>query len=370
MINLKPIEMKKIKNIFSFSLAMGLGNVAFAQDIVSTSNPNMHYYLLSTLAVILIILILVLNSAISGLASNKSIISQLKEKNKLGIIAFIVFAGLSTKSFAQDMAAASNIVVVEPNYGLVFWMFLIVDLVLLLIVIVQLSVLNGLSNALKGEAEKVEDIKVVSEPVGLQKFWEKLTDAVPVDREEEVMTDHEYDGIKELDNKLPPWWVWMFNLSIIFAVIYFAYYEVFSTSDLPISIVEYNEEMQKAEEDLAAYKAKFGSGVDENTAVLVTDPVRLANGKQIFQTNCVSCHMADGGGGIGPNLTDDYWIHGGDIKNLFTTIKYGVITKGMIPWKDQLKPEEIEDVASYILNTFPGTTPENPKAPQGDLYTP
>jgi cytochrome c oxidase cbb3-type subunit 3 len=266
--------------------------------------------------------------------------------------------------------AGSGIVVVEPNYGLVFWMFLIVDLVLLLIVIVQLSVLNGLSNALKGEAEKVEEIKVVSEPAGLQKFWEKLTDAVPIDREEEVMTDHEYDGIKELDNKLPPWWVWMFNLSIIFGVIYFAYYEVFSTSDLPISIVEYNDEMKKAEEDLAAYKAKFGSGVDENTAVLVTDPGRLANGKSIFQTNCVSCHMADGGGGIGPNLTDDYWIHGGDIKSLFTTIKYGVITKGMIPWKDQLKPEEIEDVASYILATFPGTTPENPKAPQGDLYTP
>jgi cytochrome c oxidase cbb3-type subunit 3 len=360
--------MKKIKNIFSFLMAMGLGNVAFAQDVVSTSNPNMHYYLLTALAVILIVLILVLNSAISGLASNKSIIAQLKDKSKVATIAALVFLGLSSRSMAQDMAG-SSIVVVEPNYGVVFWMFLIVDLVLIIIVVVQLSVLNGLARALKGEAEAIQDIKVV-EPSGLGKFWEKLTDAVPLDREEEIMTDHEYDGIKELDNKLPPWWVWMFNLSIIFGVIYFAYYEVFSTSEFPSSITEYNQEMIQAEEELAAYKAKFGSGVDELTAVLLTDPASIQRGKEIFEVNCVSCHMADGGGGIGPNFTDAYWIHGGDIKDLFKTIKYGVITKGMIPWKDQLKPDQIQEVASYILTAFPGTTPEKPKDPQGDLYVP
>ena len=249
-------------------------------------------------------------------------------------------------------------------------MFVLVDLVLLMIVIVQLSVLNGLTRAIKGEAVAADETIVAPEPVGLQKFWEKLTDAVPLEREEEVMTDHEYDGIKELDNKLPPWWVWLFNLSIIFAVVYFAYYQVFNSSDLPVSIQEYNAEMAQADEEIAAYKEKFGSGVDETTAELITDPARLAEGEKIYQANCVSCHMVDGGGGIGPNFTDQYWIHGGDIKDLFTTIKYGVITKGMIPWKDQLKPDEIENVASYILTTFPGTTPENPKAPQGELYTP
>jgi cytochrome c oxidase cbb3-type subunit 3 len=361
--------MKKFKNIFSFLMAMGLGNAAFAQEVVSTSNPNMHYYLLSALAVILIILILVLNGAISSLASNKSVLEQLKSKKGLNTILIVLFTGLGISASAQDMAAPS-IVVVEPNYGMVFWMFVLVDLVLLTIVIVQLSVLNGLTRAIKGEAIASDESIVAPEPVGIQKFWEKLTDAVPLEREEEVMTDHEYDGIKELDNKLPPWWVWMFNLSIIFAVVYFAYYQVFPSSDLPVSIREYNEEMAEAAEEIAAYKAKFGSGVDETTAELITDPARLENGKKIYTANCVSCHMADGGGGIGPNFADEYWIHGGDIKDLFTTIKYGVITKGMIPWKDQLKPEEMEDVASYILTAFPGTTPENPKDPQGELYTP
>jgi cytochrome c oxidase cbb3-type subunit 3 len=360
--------MKKFKNIFSFLMAMGLGNAAFAQEVVSTSNPNMHYYLLSALAIILIILILVLNGAISGLASNKSILEQLKGKKGASIIVVLLFTGLGKSAFAQ--AAAANIVVVEPNYGTVFWMFVLVDLVLLTIVIVQLSVLNGLTRAIKDEAIVADDSIVAPEPVGMQKFWAKMTDAVPLEREEEVMTDHEYDGIKELDNKLPPWWVWLFNLSIVFAVVYFAYYQVFPSSDLPVSIREYNEEMAQAEEEMAAYKAKFGSGVDETTAELITDPARLADGEKIYTANCVSCHMVDGGGGIGPNFTDQYWIHGGDIKDLFTTIKYGVITKGMIPWKDQLKPEEIENVASYILTTFPGTTPENPKDPQGELYTP
>jgi len=360
--------MKKFKYIFSLLMAIGLGKAAFAQEVVSTSNPNMHYYLLTTLAVILIVLILVLNTAISGIVSNRSILAQLKEKNKAaGVIAVLLFSGLANNVMAQE-AVAANITVVEPNYGLVFWMFLIVDFVLLVIVIVQLSVLSGLTKALRGEATAVEGVKVSEEPVGLQKFWESLTDAVPMDREEEVMTDHEYDGIKELDNKLPPWWVWLFNLSILFAVIYISYYEVFDSSDLPISIVEYNNEMAQAEEDIAAYKAKFGSGIDENSAMLIEDAARLANGEKIYTANCVSCHMADGGGGIGPNFADEYWIHGGDIKDLFKTIKYGVITKGMIPWKDQLKPEEMEDVASYILITFQGTTPANPKDPQGDLY--
>lgn len=360
--------MKNLKYIFALIMTMGLGKATFAQEQVSTSSPEMHYYLLITSAIILLVIILVLNSAIKGIVSNKSIISQIKEKKGMGIVAALLFAGLSNNAIAQE--ATGGMVVVEPNYGLVFWMFLLVNLIFIIIVIVQLSVINGLTKALREESASVADVDVVEEPSAIGKFWESLTDAVPLEREEEVMTDHEYDGIKELDNKLPPWWVWMFNLSILFAVVYFSYYQVFNASDLPISIQEYNAEMAQAEEEIAAYKAKYGSGVDENTAVLIVDEGRLANGKKIYTANCVSCHMDDGGGGIGPNFTDEYWLHGGSINDLFKTIKYGVITKGMIPWKDQLKPEEIEDVASYILTAFPGTTPANPKEPQGEIYTP
>lgn len=361
--------MKKFKNIFSFLIAMGLGNAAFAHEVVSTSSPNMHYYFLSALAVILLVLIIVLNIAISSLASNKSILDKLRENKGLGVIITLLFAGAANTASAHEVDAGS-IVVIEPNYGMVFWLFVVVNLVLLIILFVQLTVLSGLTNAIQDEAVELDDSLEEPEAVGFQKFWDKLTDAVPIQNEEDVMTDHEYDGIKELDNKLPPWWVWLFNLSIVFAVVYFAYYEVFWPYDLPVSIEEYSEEMVAAEEEIAAYKAEFGSGVDENTAVVITDEGRIALGKEIYDANCVSCHMADGGGGIGPNFTDQYWIHGGDMKGVFTTIKYGVITKGMIPWKDQLKPEEIEDVASYILIAFPGTTPANPKEPQGELYTP
>jgi cytochrome c oxidase cbb3-type subunit 3 len=361
--------MKKFKKIFSLLIAMALGNAAFASEMVSTASPNMHYYLLSALAIILLVIIIVLNVAISALTSNKTLLDRLREKNGLGAVIALIFVGIANNLSAQEVIS-SGLVVVEPNYGMVFWLFVVVNFVLLVILIVQISVLNGLSNAIKEEAISMDESVEEPDAVGLQKFWEKLTDAVPIQNEAEVMTDHEYDGIRELDNKLPPWWVWLFNISIVIAVIYFGYYVVFWPYDLPVSIEEYVDEMAAAEEEVAAYNAEFGSGVDETTAMLITDPERLEEGKEIYDANCIPCHMADGGGGIGPNFTDEYWIHGGDIRNLYSIIKFGVITKGMIPWKDQLNPEQIENVASYILVTFPGSTPENPKEPQGELHTP
>jgi cytochrome c oxidase cbb3-type subunit III len=194
-----------------------------------------------------------------------------------------------------------------------------------------------------------------------------LTDAVPLDQEEDVMTDHEYDGIKELDNNLPPWWLYGFYLSIVFAFVYSGYYFI---GDGPSSAQEYLAEMAEAETAKTAFMATQTNTVDENNVELLTDASSLAAGAKIFKLNCMPCHGESGGsmpGGVGPNLTDDYWIHGGAVTDIFKTIKYGVPAKGMVSWEAQLSPSKIQEVTSYI-KSLRGSNPANAKEPQGDLY--
>tara|TARA_R110002050_G_scaffold262683_1_gene402926 strand:- start:1478 stop:2434 length:957 start_codon:yes stop_codon:yes gene_type:complete len=222
--------------------------------------------------------------------------------------------------------------------------------------------------ARKDGKEIVESVEEEEE----EKDWvdgllHKLTDAVPVENEEEVATDHVYDGIMELDNNLPPWWKAGFYLSIVFAVIYLLRFHVFQSA--PLSEEAFKIEMAEAEIAKAEYLKTAANLVDESSVTVLTEDSRLAEGGKIFAKNCAVCHANDGGGGVGPNLTDNYWIHGGDIKAIFSTIKYGVPAKGMISWKDQLNAGEMQEVASYILSLV-GTSPANPKEPQGDLTKP
>lgn len=185
-----------------------------------------------------------------------------------------------------------------------------------------------------------------------------FTKAVPIEREHEVMLDHDYDGIKELDNRLPPWWVWGFYITILFAVVYLWYYHL---SDGPSSDQEYRAEVEVAEVQLK----KLAELVNEENVKVITDAARLDKGKAIFVQNCVQCHGAEGQGGIGPNLTDDKWIHGGGIKNIFTTVKKGVAGR-MVAWSNQLSPSQMQEVSSYVI-TLQGTKPLNPKAPEGEI---
>jgi cytochrome c oxidase cbb3-type subunit III len=179
-----------------------------------------------------------------------------------------------------------------------------------------------------------------------------------------LMTDHNYDGIMELDNPPPAWFQFLFYFTIAFAVIYILNYHVISKANL--SADEYMQEMSVANaqrEELV----RTGALINENNVVTLTEKADLDKGKEIFSANCVSCHNVDGGGGVGPNLTDDNWIHGGGIVNVFKTIKYGVPAKGMITWQTQLNPKQIQQVASYVL-TFKGTKPAAPKAPEGNIW--
>ncbi len=197
-------------------------------------------------------------------------------------------------------------------------------------------------------------------------LWKKLTGNKPIEEEGEIILDHNYDGIRELDNNLPPWWVYMFYATIIFAIVYLARFHIFNGYDQKL---EYEQEVAEAQAEITEYKKNAKGLVDANSVELLTDAVDLDAGKKIFESNCVACHMVDGGGGIGPNLTDAYWILGGGIKNVFHTISEGGRDgKGMIAWKQTLKPLEIAQVASYVLENINGKTPANPKEPQGELW--
>ncbi len=218
----------------------------------------------------------------------------------------------------------------------------------------------------KGIEEIVEAYRAPAES-WWSRMYKSMTQAVPVEHEADIDLGHDYDGIRELDNKLPPWWLGMFYLSIAFSVVYmFAYH----LSDIgPSSKQEYETEMEIAKAEVNAYLATQSDNVDETNVTALTDPQELALGASIFSANCISCHGKLGEGGIGPNMTDDYWVHGGGIQDVFKVIKNGVVEKGMISWSEQLRASDMQRVSSYIL-TLKGTNPPNPKAPQGTLYDP
>ena len=175
------------------------------------------------------------------------------------------------------------------------------------------------------------------------------------------LMDHEYDGIQEFDNPMPRWWLLLFALTIIFVPVYYL---------LPNDMGNVTK-AEMYDSEIAAYKAAHPDApkmTTEQLAVFVGKPDAVAAGKVVFMANCVACHRADGGGQIGPNLTDDYWIHGGTPLEIHTTISEGVLAKGMPPWGKMLKPEQINDVMAYVIS-LRGSHPANPKAPDGVLVT-
>lgn len=200
-----------------------------------------------------------------------------------------------------------------------------------------------------------------------QRFIKKMTGAHELGREEEIMTDHNYDGIRELDNVLPPWWLYGFYITIVISVFY--YVKVFAG--------DYNQEaeylaaMEQGEKDVAAFIKQDKIDHPEKYAdrtVAFTDAVNLRKGEKLFaEKTCFACHAVDGGGGIGPNLTDSKWILGGGFTKIFNTItKGGRPGKGMVPWESSITKIEREQLTSYIVS-IQGKTTVKPKAPEGDI---
>lgn len=193
-----------------------------------------------------------------------------------------------------------------------------------------------------------------------RKVQKVLTAAVPIEEEQTILMHHEYDGIRELDNDLPPWWLYGFYLTILFAIVYMFNYHILKTS--PLQIEEYKIEVAQGDKEVASYMKKMAMNVDENTVTLLTDAKDINAGKAIFGANCVSCHLENGSGEIGPNLTDKNWIYGFDIKTVFSTVKNGT-SKGMPEHNSKLNPVQIQQVASYVLQLKEAAG----KAAEGDL---
>lgn len=188
---------------------------------------------------------------------------------------------------------------------------------------------------------------------------------MPNKNEQDHLLEHNYDGIQEFDNPMPRWWVYIFWATIVFSVLYWL-----NVPGIGIGkgrIANYNRDMAAAAAAAARRQAaEPASASPEQLASLTKDASVVALGKQTFGQNCAACHRADAGGQIGPNLTDDYWIHGAAIQQIQATVTNGVLEKGMPPWGKILKPAQLDAVVAYVF-TLRGTNPVNPKAPQGDL---
>lgn len=253
------------------------------------------------------------------------------------------------------------------EYPITQFFLLLVLMILIAIELILKAIENVMLQTLSEEA-KARYLETKSEKrewKWAKNLYKRLTKTKEIEEENEIIMDHNYDGIRELDNVLPPWWVYLFYATIVFAVVYLVRFHVIGEYD---QALEYEQEVAAAKIAIEEYKKTAKDLVDVNTVEFLSDASDLSAGEKIFTTNCVVCHMADGGGGIGPNLTDEYWILGGGIKNVFNTISEGGRDgKGMVAWKQSLKPAEMAQVASYVL-TLGGTTPANPKAAEGEIW--
>ncbi|MEZ4760277.1 MAG: cbb3-type cytochrome c oxidase N-terminal domain-containing protein [Flavobacteriales bacterium] len=334
-----------------------------AAPAVAGSGPAMETnYLLLGVAVLQVIIILALSSIMRNLGGNGSAWAR-RMAVKRASAGAVVLAFLAWPAEASAAVPGTMFLVTTAT---LFWMLISANLILFVVLLAQLNVLRGMVRTLSGrEEEELALAKEAEEPSFADTILHKLTQAVDVEHEEDVLMHHEYDGIRELNNVLPPWWLWLFYGTIIWGVVYLVNVHILGV--MPLQAEEYEQEMAQAKEDVAAYLAQFSNLVDESNVTVVTDEATLASGESTYKQFCVACHGANGEGGVGPNMTDAYWIHGGGIKNVFKTIKYGVPQKG----NDQLAvaAEAFGDAGGGQLHPDPaGHRPAQPEgAPGRDL---
>lgn len=197
-------------------------------------------------------------------------------------------------------------------------------------------------------------------------FLSWLNQAKPLEEEEDIMFHHDFDGIRELDNKVPPWFQFLFYGTIIWSIGYLFYFHILGTGQ--VQEEEYLSEIQQARLEREIL-IRTGAFLNEESVTFTDEAAALKSGEEIYLKNCASCHGQNGGGLVGPNLTDEYWINGGGIKNIFVTVKYGVNNTAMQSWQALLSPKEMQDVGSYIL-TMENVPPPAGKAPEGNKWNP
>lgn len=276
-------------------------------------------------------------------------------KGALALLAFFVIPMANAQSTTPSPNESLGIGLLTGLLGLLI-------LTLVIVLVQAVLVLQKVTANQKATAEALE-----TAPESNVSWWTRFSGfGVALTEEKKILiVDHEYDGIHELDNRMPPWLQFLFVGTIFFAFVYVIYYHS-GFGDLQQA--ELDKEIAQAEVAKKAYLEKVGASIDENSVTLLEDAGILKEGQTIYQEKCAACHGADGGGVVGPNLTDEYWLHGGGVKNVFKSIKYGIPEKGMISWEKQLSPTDIQKVSSYVIS-LKGTKPANAKEPQGELYT-
>jgi cytochrome c oxidase cbb3-type subunit 3 len=367
--------MLKNKNTILLLMAGFSSLTAFGQAAAPLAKPtNYLEVLMIIIAALLVVVILVLSNVLTMIS--KKVVEVAKANKASVIIGLITLSSLlSNKVIAQEAVVAdSTLTATNVSYygGLsatTFWTLSSVLFLELLIILLLVVFIKNLWKVIHPVEVVLVDGKAVTTS-WLVSTWNKLdkqffTKAAPIEQEADILLDHDYDGIKELDNALPPWWKYGFYITIFIAVIYILKFEVWHTGMNPTE--EYNAEMTAGKEQVNAYLAASKENVDENSVVLLTDASAITAGKELFGKTCVACHLADGGGSVGPNLTDEYWIHSGGIADIFKTLKYGWPDKGMQAWASTYSPVQLQQLASYVMS-LKGTKPANPKAPQGELY--
>ncbi|HRH65103.1 MAG TPA: cbb3-type cytochrome c oxidase N-terminal domain-containing protein [Bacteroidia bacterium] len=300
--------------------------------------------------------------------------------NKNSILRFCFLSGAilfgALQATAQQAAVADSTAKAQPVqipkmfFEPATYIWLLLGSIVIAVIFTLSKTINVLTRTLDEksgmETRKESDSEeFVHEQTTWNKLMQRMTGSVAVEHEKDIMLDHDYDGIKELDNQLPPWWKWGFYLTIVFAFVYLINYHVSGSGKLQLA--EYEEEMQLANAAKEARLKNDANYVTEATVVRLNDEQSIALGHELYVKLCVACHGDKGQGNVGPNMTDNYWIHGGGIKNVFATVSNGVPSKGMISWKSQLSPKQIQQVSSYIL-TLAGTNPPGAKEPQGTIW--
>ncbi len=287
-------------------------------------------------------------------------------RNKITLSLFVLSLPLSmVAAVTEEVVVSNNLVNILSDLFLIIGGVVVVATIAYLYYFVFLLMQVQKESLYKEKGLEIEN--TVDQPSIFKRLYDWSIGMVPIEKEKDIMLDHDYDGIQELDNNLPPWWLAMFYICIVIGFAYLGYYHYY---DYGLSSREaYAQEMEFAKKARERFLEGQANAVNETNVVMLTEPNALAGGESIFQASCAACHGKLGEGLVGPNLTDDYWIHGGDIKSVFKTVKHGVPQKGMIAWKTQMSPSSIHQVSSFIM-TLRGTNPPNAKATQGTLYAP
>lgn len=361
------IKLKKIKKFLLLMLTLSSVAVYSSPVLMPKTQTEVNIFstdnILTAIAIVLLIPIYLLSKTL--LFSVKLYVEKEKKTKETVLKTMLLLVGLCSLNFSFSQNAVTEAMVnskpILTSTNILMGIVLLEALVIIFFGAYILAFLKGFKSS-----NKLTNPVVVKQSK-ITTWWKKTNNFIPIEEEDKLDSGHSYDGIRELDNNIPSWFTAAFFICILVSIIYLWRYHV--SQSAPLQLAEYNLEMQQAAKEKEEYLKTAANNVDENTITML-DATGITEGKNLFEANCGACHSKTGAGspgGVGPNLTDAYWLHGGSLKDIFKTIKYGWPDKGMRSWKDQFNANQIAQLASYV-KTISNTNVPGGKEQQGELY--